>query len=53
MLRRNFISILLGLALACVPTFGAAQDYYPSSIGDFDGAADYLARGSDLTGRRC
>ena len=50
MLRRNFISILLACVLACVPTIGAAQDYYPPSIGDYDGAADYLSRGSDLTG---
>jgi len=48
MLRRTFLTVFLtvaaGLTLAGPPT------YYPPAIGDFDGAADYLSRGSDLTG---
>ncbi len=50
MLRRNFIAILLAGVLAVIAPFAGAQDYYPPAIGDFDGAADSLRRGSDLTG---
>ena len=50
MLRRNFIAILLAGVLAVIAPFAGAQDYYPPAIGDFDGAADYLSRGSDLAG---
>ena len=50
MRRRNFISILLAGVLAGALAFAGAPSYYPPAIGDFDGAADYLSRGSDLTG---
>lgn len=47
--RNAFLALLLsaGLALS-LPLF--AGGYWPPAVGDFDGTADYLARGADLTG---
>lgn len=48
MLRRNFLILAVGILASALAL--AAPTYYPAALGDFDGAADYLARGSDLTG---
>ncbi len=48
MLRRNFLILAAGILAGSLAL--AAPSYYPAALGDFDGAADYLHRGSDLTG---
>jgi hypothetical protein len=49
MLRRNFLILAAGI-LAGALAWAGSPEYYPSALGDFDGAADYLTRGADLTG---
>lgn len=48
MLRRNFLILAAGFLAGSLAL--AAPTYYPAALGDFDGAADYLKRSSDLTG---
>ncbi len=48
MLRRNFLILATGLLAGSLAL--ATPSYYPAALGDFDGAADYLSRGAELTG---